>query len=140
MKRILISSLLFFVLIAMRDQPPGEKAWIRINQLGYIPSGIKVAVWCSKDSKTIREWKLVDAKSGKTVAKGPAGKPFGEYGPFTQTYRLNFSDFQKPGRYYLQAGGIRSPEFKIDADVYKGTADFCRSEERRVGKEGDAQA
>lgn len=125
MKRILISSLLFIILIAMRDQPHAKKAWIRINQLGYVPSGIKVAVWCSKDSKTIREWKLVDAKSGKTVAKGPAGKPFGEYGPFTQTYRLNFSDFQKPGRYYLQAGGIRSPEFKIDVDVYKGTADFC---------------
>ena len=54
-----------------------------------------------------------------------AGKAFGAYGPFKQTYRLNFSSFKKPGRYYLQAGGVKSPEFEIGEDVYKGAADFC---------------
>lgn len=28
-------------------------SWIRINQLGYTPQGIKVAVWCSKNEKDI---------------------------------------------------------------------------------------
>ena len=50
---------------------------------------------------------------------------FGIYGPFKQTYRLNFSSFTKPGRYYLQAGSAKSPEFIIGDDVYKGAADFC---------------
>src|SRR6478672_6205255 len=54
-----------------------------------------------------------------------AGRAFGSYGPFKQTYRLNFSSFTKPGRYYLQAGGVKSPEFTIGNDVYKGSADFC---------------
>jgi hypothetical protein len=38
---------------------------------------------------------------------------------FKQTYRLNFSSFKKTGRYYLQAGGVKSPEFEIGDNVYK---------------------
>jgi endoglucanase len=100
-------------------------AWIRINQLGYQPNGVKVAVWCSKTDLGISNWELVDAASKKIVYTGKPGKAFGAYGPFKQTYRLNLSSFKKPGRYYLQAGGIKSPEFKIGEDVYKGAADFC---------------
>jgi endoglucanase len=103
----------------------GETSWIRINLLGYKPSGIKVAVWCSKDNEDIKTFRLIEASSGKTVLTGAAGKPFGAYGPFTQSYRLNFTNFQKPGKYYLAAGNARSPEFSIGDGVYDGTADFC---------------
>ena len=102
-----------------------QQSWIRINQLGYTPNGVKVAVWCSKEEKEISNWELVNSESKKIVASGAAGKSFGTYGPFKQTFRLNFSSFKKPGRYYLQAGGAQSPEFTIGEDVYKGTADFC---------------
>lgn len=101
-------------------------AWIRINQLGYTPAGIKVAVWCMKDSSTVNtQFQLVDAVTGKTVYTGKAGKNFGAYGPFKQTYRLNFSPFTKNGKYFLKAGNTKSPEFRIDNDVYSGSADFC---------------
>jgi endoglucanase len=100
-------------------------AWIRINQLGYKPASSKVAVWCSKDSVTIKTFQLVDAVSKKFVYAAAAGKPFGAYGPFKQTYRLNFTAFKKPGKYYLQSGGVKSPEFEIGENVYKGAADFC---------------
>ncbi|WP_242916235.1 glycoside hydrolase family 9 protein [Pontibacter liquoris] len=101
------------------------QAWIRINQLGYTPAGIKVAVWASKSSKRIRRFALVDAATGKVVFKGKAGKAFGAYGPFQASYRLHFSAFTKPGSYFLKADGVRSPVFRIAADVYKGTADFA---------------
>jgi endoglucanase len=101
------------------------QSWIRINQLGYTPGGVKVAVWCSKEEKKLVNWELVYADSKKIAARGKAGKAFGVYGPFKQTYRLNFSHFKKPGRYYLQADGVKSPEFEIGDDVYKGAADFC---------------
>lgn len=101
------------------------QTWIRINQLGYTPGGVKVAIWCSKEEKEISNWELVDAATKKIVARGKAGKAFGAYGPFKQTYRLNFSSFKKPGRYYLQAGAVKSPEFEIGDDVYKGATDFC---------------
>ncbi|HYF32736.1 MAG TPA: glycoside hydrolase family 9 protein [Chitinophagaceae bacterium] len=100
-------------------------AYIRINLLGYKPNGIKVAVWCSKESNAIVDFQLVEVLSGKIVFKGKAGKPFGAYGPFAQTYRLNFSEYTGSGRYLLQAGDAVSPEFTIGADVYAGAADFC---------------
>lgn len=118
--------LFMFLLPALGFLPKEEsKTWIRINQLGYTPGGVKVAVWCSKNKKLTGKWQLVDAETEKTVASGNAGKPYGAYGPFTETYRLNFTVFNKPGRYYLRAGGARSPEFEIGEDVYKGAADFC---------------
>lgn len=114
--------LLSFTSINKKDSSP---AWIRINQLGYTPGGVKIAVWCSKEKAEVDNWQLIDAKTKKIAGSGKAGKSFGAYGPFTQTYRLNFSSFKKPGRYYLKAGGAKSPEFEIGADVYKGAADFC---------------
>jgi len=100
-------------------------SWIRINQLGYQPGAKKIAVWCAKDSQPVKTFQLIDATTKKIAYSGSAGKPFGAYGPFTQSHRLNFSSFSKSGKYYLQVGKTKSPEFTIDKDVYKGTADFC---------------
>ena len=102
-----------------------ENAWIRINMLGYTPSGIKVAIWCGKVNESISEFSVIDSISGKTVFTSKAGTAFGAYGPFSQTYRLNFSSFKKPGIYCISAGGAKSPYFSINNDVYKGAADFC---------------
>ena len=118
----------FFLLLftgATTRQGVAGTSWIRINQLGYTPGGIKVAVWCSKGEEGISNWELVDAVSKKIVASGDAGKPYGAYGPFKQSYRLDFSSFKMPGRYYLRAGSVQSPEFEIGNEVYKGAADFC---------------
>jgi endoglucanase len=119
--------LLIFILpiIMVSTKQADDISWIRINLLGYKPDNSKVAIWCSKEYKPVKTFQLVDAKTKKFVFTGSAGTPFGAYGPFTQTYRLNFSKFKKAGRYYLQAGGARSPEFEIGDEVYKGTADFC---------------
>jgi len=117
--------LFIILLFGFSGTKENTSSWIRINQLGYQPGGIKVAVWCSKEDLGISNWELVDVTSKKIIYTGKAGKTFGAYGPFEQTYRLNFSLFKKPGRYYLQAGGIKSPEFEIGENVYKGAADFC---------------
>jgi hypothetical protein len=122
--RIKLSIAVVF-LFAFTQKQIETQSWIRINQLGYQPGGVKVAIWCSKEQLTIDNWQLVDAKSKQIVFKGNIGKAFGGYGPFKQTFRLNFSAFKKPGKYYLQAASIKSPEFKIGEDVYKGAADFC---------------
>jgi endoglucanase len=117
--------LLILLLFGFSGKKENVPAWIRINLLGYQPNGVKVAVWCGKEQLAISNWQLVDAKTNRIVFKGNSGKAFGAYGPFKHTYRLNFSLFKKPGKYYLQAGGARSPVFEIGNDVYKGAADFC---------------
>src|SRR5438552_1121411 len=123
MKQLLFSYII--ILFFTSFHKAGQVSWIRINQLGYTPKGIKVAVWCSKEQQAIDNWQLVDAATNNTVYSGKAGKAFGAYGPFTLTYRLNFSSFTQSGNYYVQAGNARSPEFRIADDVYKGAADFC---------------
>ena len=102
-----------------------DDTWVRINQLGYKPNGIKVAVWCTKEEKGITNWELVNAQNGKVVFSGVSNKDFGAYGPYRQTARLNFTKFNKTGRYFLRAGIVKSPEFEIEEDVYNGAADFC---------------
>ncbi|MBV7532359.1 glycoside hydrolase family 9 protein [Chitinophaga sp. sic0106] len=102
-----------------------QQQWIRINQLGYLPGGIKVAVFGSKDHTTPKDFQLIDSASGEVVLSATASKDFGSYGPFTHTARLNFSPYKKTGTYRLKAGNIYSPFFRIADNVYNGMADFC---------------
>lgn len=102
-----------------------SRQWIRINQLGYTPEGIKVAVWCSNENNPISSFSLINADNNKVVSTQKVSRQFGAYGPFTNTCRLDFSQIRKPGRYYLRAGDVNSPVFSIDRSVYDGTADFC---------------
>lgn len=124
MTRTILLAVVVCLLLAFAGRQ-NEESWIRINQLGYLPTGTKVAVWCSKQNRSISRWELLEAATGNVVATGTAGKAYGSYGPFANTYRLNFSKVQQPGRYRLRAGGVLSPEFRIADDVYNGTADFC---------------
>ena len=123
--RLLIAITLLGGLIALiPHQEPS--AVIRINLLGYRPGSPKTAVWGSLAERSVNVVQLVDEQTHKSVQQFSAGQPFGKYGPFIQTYRLDFSSFHKPGRYYLQTDdGTQSPVFRIDDEVYKGTADFC---------------
>ncbi len=97
---------------------------IRVNQLGYLPTDIKVAVLGS--STPIREEKftLKSALNDEIVWQGKISKEEGKYGPFTCTYRLDFSMFNGQGFYYIEADGIVSPQFPISDGSYQNAADF----------------
>ena len=41
--------------------------WVRINQLGYLPQSIKVAVFISEEPVNLSKFQLIDAKTGKKV-------------------------------------------------------------------------
>ncbi|MDE3252255.1 MAG: glycoside hydrolase family 9 protein [Bacteroidota bacterium] len=110
----------FCIMVSAQD-----KSCIRINQLGYTPAGIKIAVWGSSAKKLLTHFDLMDAVTKQKVFSQKTGKDFGAYGPFASSYRLDFSEFQKPGTYYLQTDTIVSPVFRIDDAVYAGAADFC---------------
>jgi len=118
--------LLIFVGILFSFKPEFENVteWIRINQLGYTPRGIKVAVWVSKNNELPATFQLIDKENSEVVFTASTGKFFGKYGPFSQSFRLNFSSYKNPGNYYIKCGSAVSPEFKIDENVYAGTADF----------------
>lgn len=126
MKKVLILLTIFVSGTGLLPGQETEKAWIRINQLGYKPDGIKVAVWCAKTTTGLPDqFQLIDAATGKAVFTGKAGKNFGAYGPFTSTFRLDFSTFDQKGKYFLKMGAAQSPAFRIEENVYDGAADFC---------------
>lgn len=115
---LLTLALLFAALPGKADE------WIRINQLGYLPQSVKVAVFMSEEGTEVKEYTLVDAFTGKPVQTFNAAKATGKMGGMRTTYRLDFSSFTAPGTYYLKAGKAVSPHFPINARVYHGTADF----------------
>jgi endoglucanase len=104
--------------------PQNQNAWIRINQMGYLPQGSKVAVLVSKGSLEIQDFALYDALTHRQVYQGKKIKAFGAYAAFSHSWRLDFSAFTVPGAYYLRAGDVVSPSFRIGDDVYAGAADF----------------
>ena len=99
-------------------------SWIRINQLGYLPDAIKVAVLMSKDKVAVTEFQLVDAYTGKTVYRTSAVRETGPLGQMQATWRLDFSAFNVEGAYRIVAAGAESPVFPINNRVWDGTADF----------------
>src|SRR5512135_462871 len=100
-------------------------SWIRVNQLGYIPHARKIAVLVSKDSAlSVREFSVRELLLDRIVFRAKASRPFGPYGAFRQSFRLDFSRLTAEGRYVVECGGVVSPSFRIAPDVYDGTADF----------------
>lgn len=99
-------------------------SWIRINQMGYLPQSIKVAVFISDETTEAGKFQLIDASSGKVVFENTPVKYDGSKWGMKSAARLNFSKFTKEGRYVVKLGETRSTEFNIAYDVYRGSADY----------------
>jgi endoglucanase len=97
---------------------------IRINQLGYLPKSVKVAVFISSENRDFSTFSVHNSISDEVVFTAKTEpKTANEWGMKTAC-RLNFSGLEKAGGYYVKIGNIRSPNFRINADIYEGTADF----------------
>ncbi len=111
---------------AASPYPTTSPPVVRINQIGYLPDGPKVAVVCSTDSTTIRSF-VVEDEAGKVVHGPRSVRPAGAFGPCMETWRLDFSTLRTPGRYRVVATGPRvvttSHLVRIDPRAYEGAAD-----------------
>ena len=105
---------------------PDSSIVIRVNQVGYLPDAPKIAVACGLDSSRVtrvtRTFVLRDQR-GRTVYGPRRVESTGAFGPCQRTWRLDFSEFRKPGRYRVAAFGTSSRELRIDAHAYDGGAD-----------------
>ena len=124
MKKIFVTLSLLILCLTISGSLRGQK-WIRVNQLGYMPQSIKVAVYISTGNTGATIFHLCDAVTGEAVYTGEARKAAdaAKWG-MKSAYRLNFSDFNGTGGYYVEFDGVKSDNFKIDYDVYDGTADY----------------
>lgn len=92
--------------------------------MGYLPSSVKVAVFLSDGREKYTYFQLIETISGKQVFKGKVQATDAKMWGLSTALRLNFTQTRQPGEYYLQVGKCKSPSFKIDGSVYRGTADF----------------
>lgn len=116
---------LFFLILLKINVLAQQKTWVRINQLGYLTTDVKVAVLVSKDSSlNIAEFQVCDALTEQPVFSSKQVKNYGAWAAFKTGFRLSFSDFKTSGSYFIKANTIKSPIFRIGDDIYDGTADF----------------
>lgn len=117
------SYLTFFILcislVCVDAQP-----CIRVNHLGYLPEDDKIAVFLATRDCSVASFRVVESKTGLTCLTGRAVEAPASRWALAKAYRLDFSALEREGAYYIEAGGVRSPAFRIGAEVYAGTADF----------------
>ena len=61
------SILIILLFIFFGFMPKNEQSWIRINQLGYLPHTIKVAVLGSKEIIKVEQFFIHDARTNEVV-------------------------------------------------------------------------
>jgi len=97
-------------------------AFIRVNQVGYLPDAPKVAVVCALRPVALDRFTVEDERGA--VVLGPLrAKRDGALGACVETWRLDFSALRRAGRYVVRAGPYLSPPLRVGADVYRGLAD-----------------
>ena len=100
------------------------KTVIRVNQLGYLPNSVKVAVLLSDEQLDVKTFQIVATDTGTVVFEGvPELANASIWGKQT-ALRLRLTSVEKSGTYVLRAAGVESPIIRVGNDVYKGSADF----------------
>lgn len=119
MKKTII---LFFILNLFLGTLAASQ-WIRVNQKGYLLQDIKVAVWLTNEKNTVSEFKLIDLRTKKTVFCGKITNQKYAYGAMQNAARIYFTEYNKAGLYYIEAGNVKSPIFRISNDVYSSSVE-----------------
>jgi hypothetical protein len=97
--------------------------FIRVNQLGFLPEDYKSAVVISNIDISNKEFKLRENGNGKIILRNSLMKIDTTYGTFNHVYRIDFSEIQKTGTYYLEVEGSRSHNFSIAFNLYHKVVD-----------------
>ncbi len=127
MKSSILLLMLILILLSSCElfREPETESWIRVNQLGYLPESVKTIVFCTVSDKVYPAvFQLINAVTHEVILESDAIDSTGAYGPFSGTYRFDLRNFSGQGKYYIQSENIQSPSFRIDENIYDGTADF----------------
>lgn len=118
-----MKKMILALLAAVFVFPLSAQTWVRVNQAGYLPDDVKVAVLISTE-RTGGDFCVFDALTGTEVFRGAGREADPSKWALQSGWRLDFSALRTPGSYYIEAGGVRSPIFRIGNDVYDGLADY----------------
>lgn len=107
-----------------------ENNFISVNQLGYLKDSRKTAVLSDNagdilyhakrtdlDEQTYN-FEVVDAATDKTVFSGKTGSAVNDRDSGDKVFKIDFSEFNREGTYYIRVGEYRSFNFRIGNDIY----------------------
>ena len=97
------------------DHTEGWDVWpgrIAYSQDGYQTGAPKSAIASGLAASTFR---VIDERDGREVLTKPVGTVRSYVGAFQV---MDFSELRTPGRYVIEAGGVSTKPFPIDADVW----------------------
>lgn len=101
----------------------GQTAWVtRPSSVDFSKFTQKSSV--SKEGENDEMFAVCDAVTDEIVFTGKALEANPEKWALKEAYRLDFSELETPGGYYILFRGVKSPNVKIGADVYDGAADI----------------
>ncbi len=126
---------IFLTILGLSIQAFAIDAWIRINQLGYLPKAQKKAVFISETPQLISQFSIYDALTNKELDVFKTVTNRGEFLKYKSSYILDFSKFNLQGAFYIKAGLFYSPTIYINKNAYLGSADFLLNymREQRCG-------
>lgn len=118
MKRFFLLAIASLLALSLNAQ-----TWVRINQVGYLPNDIKVAVLISLNEANA-DFEVCNALTDEVVFKGKGVECNPSKWEMKSAFRMDFSAIKEDGGYYIKSNGVKSPVFPIGADVYEGLADY----------------
>lgn len=122
---IRIPSLVLVLLAFLSYLPPAEaqtEIFIRVNQVGYQPSGPKIAMTFSRQ-RLPHTFSIVESKSDQVVFDGALKPVEGKWAEFDQHAEIDFTAFTRPGRYVIRVGSSQSPRFDISEAAFSALPD-----------------
>src|SRR6185436_14796347 len=88
----------------------------------YSPRNVKSAIAFAREPLP-KEFSLIDSATRRKVFTGPTRTIEGRWGEFDYHAELDFSAWQKPGKYFLRVDESESPPFEIGGAAYRDLPD-----------------
>lgn len=99
-----------------------NESYVRVNQLGYRPGDVKVAIALGRAALPAK-FQVIDAATQQVVFEA-AARPLAEpWGQFAHHAELDFSAVNTEGEYLVRLGTAQSPPFPIAAAGYAALPD-----------------
>ena len=93
--------------------------YIRVNQVGYLPSHSKVAVALTNANLSAQTFYLERVSDGARVFSARVGADRGRHGSFAHVYELDFSAFAQQGQYRVAAASAVSHPFRLGTGIHR---------------------
>lgn len=114
-----VAVLLLGVSFAFAAEPntcSADDTHVRANQIGYAPGALKIAMALSREALPVK-FEIVDATTQAVVFEGKPRPCTSGWGEFSHHAELDFTELNRPGKYFARLGNAKSAAFAIKDGV-----------------------